>query len=224
MRELPTSTRLWCGTHHHRQYRWASSTRQKTRMGRQQDCSSHCATDISVKTVAPTNARSGGVSARSICAKSVASECHRGLLIGWAPFAVAISCRLRNTHAIIDGEGLSSQKARTNGREHYRCAGCGKTAVFTANQREYDCNDKKRYIVASRSRCGECQKEWLALKAEVTDYPELLRQDPPAEQLTHMKTVLDRLKKLKGVKRDTALYQRIENKLREASDPKTTDG
>ena len=118
MRELPTSTRLWCGTHHHRQYRWASSTRQKTRMGRQQDCSSHCATDISVKTVAPTNARSGGVSARSICAKSVASECHRGLLIGWAPFAVAISCRLRNTHAIIDGEGLSSQKARTNGRKH----------------------------------------------------------------------------------------------------------
>lgn len=92
--------------------------------------------------------------------------------------------------------------------ERYRCVGCGKECVFTAETQKEWYEDQGKFFWERPDRCEDCHSEWRSLRKDIKFFPELLRGDPTSEQLLTMKEKMERFKALGG-RHDLALYNRI---------------
>lgn len=97
--------------------------------------------------------------------------------------------------------------------ESYLCVACRASVVYTAAEKKRDCEERKQEIWTTRQRCHACQQEWVERRHAIAGFPERLRSRPGVAELRGMLLAMDRYWTLNDRKFDTALCNRIINRL-----------
>ena len=97
--------------------------------------------------------------------------------------------------------------------EPYLCVACRASVVYTAAEQKRDFEERKKEIWTKRKRCEPCQGEWVERRREIAGFPERLRGRPDTAELRAMLRSMDRYWTLNDRKFDTALCNRIINRL-----------
>jgi hypothetical protein len=92
----------------------------------------------------------------------------------------------------------------------YKCIACGEDSEFSASLQQEWYEQKKKYFWMAPNKCRLCYVEWLTLKGEIANFPELLNTSLTITELTTMLAKMERFHVLNNKhKLDFSLYNRL---------------